>query len=315
MKKILVFGGAGFLGTHLCRSLLGDEEPNYVICVDNCITGNIKNIQYMLHKNPNFEYVRHDIRDPCNIVADEIYNLACPASPKAYQRRPLATIDTSFDGMKNVCKLAEETNAKILQASTSEIYGDPKEHPQTESYWGNVNTIGARSCYDEGKRIAETICYEYRKKGVDIRIARIFNTYGPNMAIDDGRVVSNFINQALHDKPITVYGKGDQTRSFCYVSDMVRGLKSLMLSEIISLGPVNLGNPKEFTVLQLAEMVIKLTGSSSEIIYEELPEDDPVKRKPDISLAYENLQFTPKRSLKFGLIKTIEYFQRKMKDE
>lgn len=305
MKKVLVFGGAGFIGSHLCRSLLGDGH--HVICADNCITGNKENIQCMLDRNSNFEFIHHDVRERCHIVADEIYNLACPASPVAYQRRPLVTLDTSYLGMKNICKQALETDAKVLQASTSEVYGDPLKHPQHEQYWGNVNTIGPRSCYDEGKRIAETICYEYKKKGLDVRVARIFNTYGPFMAMDDGRLVSNLICQALQDKSLTIYGDGTQTRSLCYVSDMIRGLRALMECAM-TFGPVNLGNPLEYSIMEIARTVIELTGSDSSLLYQKLPQDDPKRRKPDTQRAHAYLNWKPKRELRFGLQETISYF-------
>jgi len=311
MKKILVYGGAGFLGSHLCRSLLGDSH--YVICADNCVTGDRRNFQHMLDHNQNFEFVRHDVREPSHIVVDYIYNLACPASPVAYQRNPIFTLDTSYVGMSNVCKQAVECDARLVQASTSEVYGDPLEHPQREEYWGNVNTVGPRSCYDEGKRVAETICYEYWSKGLDVRIARIFNTYGPNMSMNDGRVVSNFIVQALTGKEITIYGDGSQTRSLCYVSDMVKGLKALMDTTKV-FGPINLGNPKEYTVKELAEIIIEITGSDSVIVYTDLPKDDPKKRKPEIERALQHLEWKPKRTLEFGLEKTIIYFKKILRE-
>ncbi len=304
--RIIVTGGAGFIGSHLCKALL--DQNHEVVCVDNLYTGSKKNIQLLL-KNPKFQFVEHDITEPYDDTADQIYNLACPASPVHYQKDPVFTFKTSVIGMYNMLELAHACKARILQASTSEIYGDPIEHPQKETYWGNVNPIGVRSCYDEGKRAAETLCMDfYRQNKVDIRIARIFNTYGPNMAPDDGRVVSNFIIQALKNKPLTVYGTGSQTRSFCYVSDMVDGLIKLMNSSTI--GPVNLGNPDEFTISELAQEVIKQTKSKSKITYKPLPQDDPKQRKPDITLAKNKLGWSPKVKLVEGLKAATAYFQK-----
>ena len=308
MKKILVTGGAGFLGSHLCQRLL--DEGNHVLCVDNYFTGSIENIQSLM-SNPYFEVIRQDICMSLYVEVDEIYNLACPASPKYYQLDPIQTMKTSILGTFNMLGLAKRTGAKILHTSTSEIYGDPKVHPQTESYWGNVNPIGIRACYDEGKRAAETLCFDYnRKHGVDIKVVRIFNTYGPRTGVDDGRVVSNFIIQALRGDPITIYGDGSQTRSFCYVDDMINGLVAMMQSSLT--GPVNLGNPSEFTVKELAMMVLRLTQSSSKIMYKELPQDDPQQRRPNISLARDKLSWEPKVDLETGLKETIEYFRTKV---
>ncbi|MBN1471616.1 MAG: SDR family oxidoreductase [Syntrophaceae bacterium] len=307
MKRILITGGSGFLGSHLCEKLL--EEGNDVICLDNFHTGDKNNIAPLLGKK-NFELIHHDIIHPIYLDVEEIYNLACPASPVHYQNNPIKTIKTNVLGVINVLGIAKRTKAKILQASTSEIYGDPEVHPQKESYWGKVNPIGIRSCYDEGKRAAECLMMDYRRQnGVHIKIARIFNTYGPRMSIHDGRVVSNFIIQALQNKNITVYGDGSQTRSFCYVDDMIDGLTGMMNSEDNFYGPVNVGNPVEFTILQLAEKVIALTNSNSRIEYFPLPEDDPVQRRPDISLAQEKLGWVPRVHLEEGLAKTIEYFR------
>ena len=306
--NIVVTGGAGFIGSHLCEALL--EKGHRVICVDNLFTGRKENIAHLL-KNKNFEFIEHDIIEPLFLKKsiDQIYNLACPASPVHYQHNAIRTIKANTVGMINMLGMAKKHKARILQASTSEVYGDPKEHPQKESYWGNVNPIGIRSCYDEGKRVAETLMLDYhRQNKVDIRIARIFNTYGPRMAKDDGRVVSNFIVQALENKNITVYGDGKQTRSFCYVSDMVNGLIQLMESSILS--PVNLGNPGEFTVLELAQKVLKMTQSRSKIIYKPLPQDDPKVRCPDIRKADKELGWEPKIPLDQGLPKTIDYFRR-----
>lgn len=306
MKKILVTGGAGFLGSHLCDRLVA--EGHHVLCVDNYFTGSKKNIEHLLDYK-NFEVIRQDICIPLYVEVDEIYNLACPASPYYYQLDPIQTMKTSVMGAFNMLGLAKRTGAKILQASTSEIYGDPEVHPQDESYWGNVNPIGTRSCYDEGKRAAETLFMDYhRKHGVDVRIIRIFNTYGPRMAINDGRVVSNFIVQALQGKDITVYGDGTQTRSFCYVDDLINGMMATMRRHDFT-GPVNLGNPGEFTMLELAEKVIKFTGSSSKIIHRPLPADDPKQRKPDIKLAKNKLFWEPEIELDEGLEMTIEYFK------
>ena len=308
MKKILVTGGAGFLGSHLCQRLL--DEGNHVLCVDNYFTGSIENIRSMM-SNPYFEVIRQDICMSLYVEVDEIYNLACPASPKYYQLDPIQTMKTSILGTFNMLGLAKRTGAKILHTSTSEIYGDPKVHPQTESYWGNVNPIGIRACYDEGKRAAETLCFDYnRKHGVDIKVVRIFNTYGPRTGVDDGRVVSNFIIQALRGDPITIYGDGSQTRSFCYVDDMINGLVAMMQSSLT--GPVNLGNPGEFTVKELAMMVLRLTQSSSKIVYKDLPQDDPQQRRPNISLARDKLSWEPKVDLETGLKETIEYFRTKV---
>ncbi len=308
-KKILVTGGAGFLGSHLCERLL--NEGNEVICLDNYFTGQKQNIVHLLD-NPFFELIRHDVTMPFFIEVDEIYNLACPASPIHYQYNPIKTIKTSVMGAINMLGLAKRIRAKILQASTSEVYGDPKEHPQTESYWGNVNPIGYRACYDEGKRCAESLFINYyRQNNVNIKIIRIFNTYGPRMHPNDGRVVSNFIMQALNNEDITVYGDGSQTRSFCYVDDLVDGMIRMMNTADDFIGPVNVGNPVEFTILELAQQVINLTGSKSKIIYEPLPSDDPLQRKPDITLAKNKLNWEPKVQLREGLMKTIQYFNSK----
>ncbi len=307
MKKILVTGGAGFIGNHLCRRLL--KEGNYVICLDNFFTGLKKHIADML-ANPNFELIEHDIVEPIDIKVDEIYNLACPASPPHYQYDSVKTLKTSVFGIINMLELAKKYKATVLQASTSEVYGNPLVHPQKETYWGNVNPIGIRSCYDEGKRAAETLMTDYhRQYGVDIRIIRIFNTYGPNMDPKDGRVVSNCIMQALKNEDITIYGDGSQTRSFCYVDDLVEGIIRMMNNEKGFLGPVNLGNPSERTVLDLAQKVLELTGSESKLTFLPLPSDDPVKRKPDISLAKEKLNWEPIVNITEGLTKTIEYFR------
>ena len=308
MKRILVTGGAGFIGSHLCKSLL--EAGNEVVCVDNFYTGSKANLLPLL-ENKNFELLRHDVTFPLYIEVDEIYNLACPASPVHYQSDPVQTIKTSVHGAINLLGLAKRTNAKILQASTSEVYGDPEVHPQPEDYWGKVNPIGIRSCYDEGKRCAETLFFDYhRQYHVKIKVARIFNTYGPNMHPDDGRVVSNFIVQALLGKDITVYGDGSQTRSFCFVTETVAGLISLMNSGDEVSGPVNLGNPSEFTMIELAELVIELTKSRSNLTFHSLPGDDPRQRKPDISKAQKLLNWEPTVSLKDGLIETIAYFEK-----
>jgi UDP-glucuronate decarboxylase len=307
-KRVLVTGGAGFIGSHLCERLL--NEGNEVICVDNFYTGTKDNIKHLLD-NPYFELIRHDITFPLYVEVDEIYNLACPASPVHYQRDPVQTVKVSVHGSINMLGLAKRLRIKILQASTSEVYGDPEVHPQPESYWGNVNPLGPRACYDEGKRCAETLFFSYHKQhNLKIKIARIFNTYGPRMHPNDGRVVSNFIVQALKGDPITVYGDGSQTRSFCYIDDMVEALIKLMNSREDFTGPVNLGNPQEFTILELAEKVIKLTGSKSKIIFKPLPEDDPKQRRPDISLAKKELQWEPKTPLEEGLEKTIFYFKK-----
>ena len=306
-KRVLVTGGAGFLGSHLCERLL--KDGNDVICVDNLFTGSKDNIRH-LFDNPYFEFIRHDVTTPMFIECDQIYNLACPASPKWYQKDPIYTFKTSVYGAMNCLGLAKRTNARVLQASTSEIYGDPIIHPQVESYWGNVNTIGIRSCYDEGKRAAETLFFDYyRMHSVDIKVMRIFNTYGPRMSNGDGRVVSNFIVQALEGKDITIYGDGTQTRSFCFVDDLIEGMVRLMNTEDGFTGPVNMGNPCEITIKELADTVIELTGSSSKVVLEPLPSDDPTQRKPDITLAKKELDWEPKVNLKDGLIKTIEYFK------
>ena len=309
MKKVLVTGGAGFLGSHLCERLV--EQGHHVLCVDNYFTGSKKNIEHLLN-NSNFEVIRQDVCFPLYVEVDEIYNLACPASPYYYQWDPIQTIKTSVLGAYNMLGLAKRTGAKILQASTSEVYGDPVVHPQTEDYWGNVNPIGIRSCYDEGKRAAETMFMDYfRMHNVDVRIVRIFNTYGPRMAQNDGRVVSNFVVQALQGKDITVYGSGEQTRSFCYVDDLIEGMMKYMALEAADgmPGPINLGNPGEFTMNELAEQVIKLTGTSSKILRQPLPEDDPKQRKPNIDRAKRILSWEPKIPLEQGLIKTIDYFR------
>lgn len=306
MKNILVTGGAGFIGSHLCEKLL--EQGNHIICLDNFFTGSRKNVEH-LFDNREFELIRHDIIEPIILEVDQIYNLACPASPVHYQYNAIKTIKTNVLGVTNMLDLADSTKARILQASTSEVYGDPIVHPQKESYWGNVNPIGIRSCYDEGKRVAETLMMDYhRQHKVDIRIIRIFNTYGPRMAQNDGRVVSNFIVQALKNEDITIYGDGSQTRSFCYVDDLVRGMISLMNAENF-MGPVNVGNDGEYTILDLAKMIIELTNSSSKLIFKPLPSDDPCQRKPDLSLAKEKLEYAPTVHVKGGLLKTIEYFQ------
>ncbi len=307
MKRILITGGAGFVGSHLCERLL--NEDNEVICLDNYFTGEKRNIAHLIG-NPYFEVVRHDVTMPYFAEVDEIYNLACPASPIHYQFNAIKTIKTSVMGAINMLGLAKRTKARILQASTSEVYGDPKIHPQKETYWGHVNPIGIRSCYDEGKRCAETLFTDYhRQNGVDIKIIRIFNTYGPRMHPNDGRVVSNFIIQALKGEDITVYGEGSQTRSFQYVDDLVEGMVRMMATENFT-GPVNIGNPNEFTIMELAEKVIKLTNSKSKIIHQPLPSDDPTQRQPDISLAKEKLNgWQPKIQLEEGLIKTIQYFE------
>ncbi len=308
MKRILVTGGAGFLGSFLCEKLL--MEGNDVLCVDNFYTGQKTNIAHLMN-NPYFEVMRHDVCFPLYVEVDEIYNFACPASPIHYQFDPVQTTKTSVHGGINMLGLAKRIKAKILQASTSEVYGDPLVHPQKESYWGNVNPTGLRSCYDEGKRCAETLFFDYhRQHNLRIKVARIFNTYGPKMHLMDGRVVSNFIVQALRDEDITVYGKGSQTRSFCYVDDLIDGLVRLMNTPDNITGPVNLGNPSEFTILELAQKVIELTGSRSKIVNKPLPPDDPVQRQPDITLAKQELNWQPKVPLEEGLKKTIEYFKK-----
>ncbi len=306
-KSILVTGGAGFLGSHLCSRLLDDD--NNVICVDNFFTGSKENI-YPLMDNPRFESIRHDVTFPLYVEIDEIYNLACPASPIHYQKYPVQTTKTCIHGAINMLGLAKRVHAKILQASTSEVYGDPQVHPQTEDYWGHVNPIGIRSCYDESKRCAETLFFDYhRQHKLKIKVARIFNTYGPNMHPNDGRVVSNFIMQALQNLPITIYGDGSQTRSFCYVDDTIDAFLSLMKTPHEFTGPVNIGNPREYTVKELAKIIIDLTGSKSKLEYKPLPFDDPVQRQPDISLAIEKLNWEPTTKLQDGLTKTIRYFE------
>lgn len=308
MKKILVTGGAGFLGSHLCDRLVA--EGHHVLAVDNYFTGSKRNIEHLLDCK-NFEVIRQDICIPLYVEVNEIYNLACPASPIWYQKDPIQTTKTSVLGMLNMLGLAKRTGAKILQASTSEVYGDPTVHPQPEDYWGNVNPIGIRSCYDEGKRAAETLCFDYhRQHGVKIKVMRIFNTYGPRMDPHDGRVVSNFIRQALKGEDITIYGDGTQTRSFCYVHDNIQGMMKLMDTPDDVTGPVNIGNPGEFTMLELAELVLELTGSKSKIVYQPLPGDDPRQRKPSIEQARSLLKWEPTIPLKTGLVKTIDYFQK-----
>lgn len=306
-KRVLVTGGAGFIGSHLCKKLL--DEGNEVLCLDNYFTGNKDNVLPLL-KNPYFELIRHDIMNPYHAEIDEIYNLACPASPVHYQYDPIKTINVSVMGAINVLNLANQVKAKILQASTSEVYGDPQVHPQTESYWGNVNPIGIRSCYDEGKRCAETIFMDYhRQHQVRIKIIRIFNTYGPNMHPQDGRVVSNFIVQALQGKDLTIYGTGKQTRSFQYVDDLIAGMTKMMATGDDFIGPVNIGNPCEFTMLELAEAIIRLTNSKSKLMYAPLPSDDPTQRKPDITLAKKELNWDLEIKLEDGLKETIRYFK------
>jgi len=313
MKRILVTGGAGFVGSHLCERLLNDG--NEVICLDNYFTGSKRNIEHLMD-NHYFELIRHDVTMPFFIEVDEIYNLACPASPINYQYNPIKTVKTSVMGAVNMLGLAKRIKAKILQASTSEVYGDPQVHPQTEDYWGHVNPIGTRSCYDEGKRVAETLFVNYHNQNdVRIKIIRIFNTYGPRMDKNDGRVVSNFIVQALKGDDITVYGKGDQTRSFQYVDDLINGMIKVMGTGDDFTGPVNIGNPGEFTILELAEKVIEIIGSKSRIIFEELPSDDPMQRKPDITLAKKKLNWEPTIKLNEGLIRTINYFDNLLKEE
>lgn len=313
MKRIMVTGGAGFLGSHLCERLL--SEGNEVLCVDNFFTGAKRNIAHLL-SNPYFELIRHDVTFPLYVEVDEIYNLACPASPVHYQFDPVQTLKTSVHGAINVLGLAKRTKAKVFQASTSEVYGDPEVHPQPESYWGRVNPIGIRSCYDEGKRCAETLFSDYhRQHGVRIKIARIFNTYGPRMHPNDGRVVSNFIVQALRGEDITIYGEGQQTRSFCYVDDLIEGFVRMMGTPDEVTGPINLGNPGEFTMLQLAERVLSLTGSSSKLVFRPLPQDDPRQRQPDITQAKAVLDWQPSIALDHGLEKTISYFDALLKEE
>ena len=311
MKTVLVTGGAGFIGSHLCDRLL--DDGNTVICLDNFFTGQKKNVVHLLD-NPYFELVRHDVTQPYFAEVDEIYNLACPASPVHYQYNPIKTSKTSVMGAINMLGLAKRVKGKMLQASTSEVYGDPKIHPQVESYWGNVNPIGLRSCYDEGKRCAETLCMDYhRQNRVRVKIVRIFNTYGPRMFLRDGRVVSNFIVQALQNEDITIYGDGSQTRSFQYVDDLIEGMVRMMATEDSFIGPVNVGNPGEFTIKELAEKVIEMTGSRSKLLYKPLPADDPAQRKPDIAFAQEKLGWAPKICLEEGLKKTIAYFEEELR--
>lgn len=308
----MVTGGAGFLGSHLCDRLI--ESGAEVICLDNFFTGSKSNVAHLM-SNSRFEVVRHDLVHPILLEVDQIYNFACPASPIHYQYNPVKTVKTNVMGVINMLGMAKRLRARMLQASTSEVYGDPKVHPQTESYWGHVNPIGIRSCYDEGKRVAETLMMDYhRQNGVDIRIVRIFNTYGPRMAINDGRVVSNFIVQALRNEPITIYGDGRQTRSFCYVSDLIDGVMRLMNTEGLT-GPVNIGNPNEFTIRELADLVISMTSSRSEVVERALPQDDPVQRQPDITLARQKLGWEPRVPLREGLKSTIEYFAKALAEE
>jgi len=311
-QRVLVTGGAGFLGSHLCDLLL--SRGHEVLCVDNFFTGSKRNVRH-LDGHPAFELIRHDVTFPLYVEADAIYNLACPASPVHYQHDPVQTTKTSVHGAINMLGLANRLKARIFQASTSEVYGDPQVHPQPEDYWGHVNPVGVRSCYDEGKRCAETLFFDYhRQRGLPIKVARIFNTYGPRMDPNDGRVVSNFIVQALRGSPITLYGDGEQTRSFCYVDDLVAGMVALMESDEGFTGPVNLGNPGEFTMRELAELVLEITGSKSEIVHERLPADDPTRRCPDITLAREQLEWEPTVPLRQGLEKTIEYFDGLLKE-
>jgi UDP-glucuronate decarboxylase len=310
MKKILVTGGAGFLGSHLCDLLI--KKGHDVLCVDNIFTGTKDNVAHLL-SHPKFELMRHDVTFPLYVEVDQIYNLACPASPIHYQYDPVQTTKTSVHGAINMLGLAKRTGARILQASTSEVYGDPEVHPQVESYWGKVNPIGVRSCYDEGKRCAETLFFDYfRQHQLEIKVLRIFNTYGPRMHPNDGRVVSNFIVQALKNEPISIYGDGLQTRSFCYVDDLIEGMNKMMESDKAITGPINLGNPHEFTMIELAELVIRLTNSQSKITFEPLPEDDPKQRQPDISSAKNLLNWTPNIELENGIKLTIEYFKKRI---
>ncbi len=307
MKKIIVTGGAGFLGSHLCKKLI--KNDNKVLCIDNFYTGSESNIKSLL-SHSNFELINHDITQPLELEADQIYNFACPASPIHYQHDPVQTTKTNVHGAINVLELAKKNKAKILQASTSEVYGDPEVHPQTESYWGHVNPIGLRSCYDEGKRCAETLFFDYhRQYNLNIKVVRIFNTYGPMMQINDGRVISNFVVQAIKNNPITIYGKGDQTRSFCYVDDLIEGIYRMMNSENDFIGPINIGNNEEYTILSLAKKIISMVNSSSEITFEKLPSDDPSQRQPDLKLAKEKLNWYPKIKLEDGLKNTITYFK------
>ncbi len=304
--RVLVTGGAGFIGSHVCERLLADKHE--VMCLDNFYTGRRDNIRHLLG-NTDFEVIRHDVTQPILLEPDRIVHLACPASPVHYQWNPVKTVKTNVMGTINMLGLAKRTKARILHASTSEVYGDPQVHPQTEDYWGNVNPIGPRSCYDEGKRVAETLCFDYhRQNGVDIRVVRIFNTYGPRMLMNDGRVVSNFVVQALRGEDITVYGQGEQTRSFCYVDDLIEALVR-MLDQDDEVGPINLGNPGEFTILQLAELVVELCGSTSRVVHRALPKDDPSRRRPDISKAIALLGWEPQIALREGLVKTITYFE------
>ena len=310
MTRILVTGGAGFLGSHLCEKLIGIGKR--VICLDNKVSGSIENIQHLMD-HPNFELLIHDVNQPLELEVDEIYNLACPASPLAYQKDPIQTTKTSVLGALNLLELAKTQNATILQTSTSEVYGDPLEHPQHENYWGNVNPTGVRSCYDEGKRCAESLFFDYQRQyKLRIKVVRIFNTYGPRMMANDGRVVSNFVTQAIKNESLTVYGEGQQTRSFCYVDDLVDGIYQMMNTKPDFYGPVNLGNPDEFTMLELAEKVLKITGSKSTIRFKPLPLDDPQKRNPDINLAKTHLGWLPKTDLDTGLAKTVKYFESNM---
>jgi len=312
MKRILVTGGAGFIGSHLCERLLASGHE--VICLDNLFTGQKRNIEHLLGQ-PRFEFVRHDLVEPVLLEVDQIYNLACPASPVHYQFNPVKTVKTNVMGTINMLGLAKRVRARILQASTSEVYGNPAVHPQPETYWGNVNPIGVRSCYDEGKRLAETLMMDYhRQNRVDIRIVRIFNTYGPRMSVGDGRVVSNFIVQALRGQPITLFGDGSQTRSFCFIADMLDGLIRMMNNGDNFIGPVNLGNPEEFTIRELADAVLRLTGSSSPVEHRPLPPDDPERRRPDITLARTRLGWEPRTPLAEGLVPTVEYFRRVLAD-
>jgi UDP-glucuronate decarboxylase len=312
-KRILITGGAGFIGSHLCEKLL--EDGHEILCLDNFYTGTKTNI-LELTSNPRFEVIRHDVILPMYFEVDEIYNLACPASPVHYQHSPVQTIKTNILGVINVLDMARRLNVRVLQASTSEVYGDPLVHPQTEDYWGNVNPVGIRSCYDEGKRCAETLCFDYlREYGTDVRVVRIFNTYGPNMHPNDGRVVSNFIVQAIKDENLTIYGDGSQSRSFCYIDDLIDGIVKAMHTEKGFTGPVNIGNPVEFTIMELAEKVLALTGSKSKLTFKSLPEDDPKQRCPDISLAKYKLGWEPHIKLEEGLAKTIEYFRGVLKNK